>query len=166
MVAGAKALVVSGRQVVFLLRTLKRTPPFVDWLAPIEKEIDGDPLLSYFASLRDTIEKEGFPPVYATIDLHDADGPVGEAFVRMSADLHGLWTTGAVIGWDDPERVRLAVSANKAWLRHLFVEDPPESHLGRPVLTNRLDLLGRIYLDYLRERLINPAREILDAEPL
>jgi hypothetical protein len=164
MLGGVKTFVMAGRQVIFILRKLKRITPFEGWLAPIEQQIDEDPLLNYFASLRDTIEKEGLPPLFATIELRRGDERVGEAYVRVTADLHGIWTSGSVVGADDPEVRQRALTADNAQILTLHVEDPPTEHLGRALATDRIDILGDLYLHYLWYEIIEPAREKLAAE--
>jgi hypothetical protein len=164
VLSGLKAMVTSARQVVLILRLLKRIDPFQGWLAPIEAQIDSDPLLNYFAELRNTIEKEGLPGVFGTIELRRGDEPVGDVYVRMTDGLHGIWTAGVLLAPSGSDAAKLAHTHDSQWLRSVHFADPPKEHLGKPLWTDRADVLGDLYLAYLWYYLIGPARQKLAAE--
>ena len=151
--SGLKTMVTAGRSLTNVLQKLK-TPElgFDEWYAPIQVEMKTDPVLRYFHTLRNTILKEGLPkPIFATLQSLDRGRLIGIAEVGIGEDQFGIWVHGLV------ERGDALGSEHR--LRNIRLPNPPSEHFGRIVEGTSIDHLGRLYLNYLEQRIVKPAIE-------
>jgi hypothetical protein len=154
-IAAIKAIPTHGRSVTFILQKLRASvDSFDDWYEPRVRNMQTDPLMRYFVSLRNQIQKEGLPqPIYAVLyeDRGDAEVPVAD--LAVGEDSFGIWISGAT-----RERIR-DIDSSATFLRDFQLPDPPTQHLGRLVEQSSFEYLSELYLCYLRERLVTTARE-------
>jgi hypothetical protein len=147
--------------VTFVLQKLRTPEPsFDEWYAPIQAEMVEDPLLRYFSNLRTEIAKEGLPePIMGEIHFVSEGGTGGIAEVEITLDLAGLYVDGRVVTPGTKE----TVGHPSAWvIRNIRLPNPPATHLGQPLNGTGIDYLGGVLIDYLRDRVVNPAMERFD----
>jgi hypothetical protein len=153
---GLKETINQGRSVTFVLQKLRsREPGFEIWYASIQMAMRSDPLMRYFHTLRTEIQKEGLPsPIMGEIEFIREGAVVATAEVAVGEDVYGIWIAG---GLHDPSRVDEATASNQQLLRNIRLPNPPHEHLGLALTDDRIEYLARLYLDYLRERVVNLA---------
>lgn len=168
---GIKTMITAGRRATFMLQKLRsRAPTFDAWYESLQREMREDPLLRYFHTLRNYVEKQGMPqPIYARVEFMNGEGLIGGAHVGIGEDEFGLWFHGALDGAPSPitdEEARSVPAAPVRRSRDVRLPDPPASHRGVLLTETTIDALGRLYLDYLRDHVVAPAREALPLDDL
>ena len=156
VLAGMKAMVTSGRRVTFVLQKLRSIEPGFDgWYMPIQDGMKADPLMRYFNTLRSTIEKEGLPNgCRAMLDLIRDGEIVVSAEVAFGEDPRGVWISGRATTTTE---VKEFGPEYERRLRDICLPNPPAEHLGLALADPRIDVLGRLFLDYLAARVVEPA---------
>ncbi|HEV8534511.1 MAG TPA: hypothetical protein VGR87_02175 [Candidatus Limnocylindria bacterium] len=165
--AGLQNVVIFGRIVTWKLQNLRSIDEahFDDWYEPLKVEMGADALLVYFRDLRTEIEKQMQPaPQPAGLYIKQL-GPNEMAELQAHAPPH---TTSIFLG--DPQgRSGYEVTmpdgtVEKVYFRiperigHIIFDMPnrPSSHLGRSIADASMEMLCKLYLDYM-EKLIDGA---------
>jgi hypothetical protein len=160
---GLKTTILAGRRVTFALQKLKsREPTFEAWYEPRQRDMGADPLMQYFNKVRTFLEHEATlpQPIYAIVELINGEELAGRALVGLGEDEFGLWIHGALDGAPRPigdEEARAVRGASVQRLSDIRLPDPPASHLGVLLVDTTFDALGRLYIRYLRDEIVEPA---------
>jgi len=166
--AGLRNLMVFGRAVTNIFQNLRSIESnFDDWYTPLRKEIERDPLMRYFYTLRSEILKQGSLSVgtYAYIrsfqypqDLKKLGPPPPNAKSFFIGDQLGGsgWEVVVENGSVEMYYVDLPGDIGQAGL-HL--PEAPEEHLGQKLKNKDVGYLGELYLRYL-EKLIQNAKQV------
>lgn len=165
--SGLRNLVVFGRAVTNVLQNLRGTEPdFDEWYGKYREEMEPDPLMRYFYTLRTKILKEGLLETMArayigrlslTEDMSRFGPPPPNAkafFIGDSAGGSG-WEIELPDGSTEKYYVELPAKVGSV---SLHFPQPPKYHLGREISETDIEALSRMYIDYLHE-LVLAARE-------
>lgn len=71
---GLRNLIVFGRSVTFVLQNLKSSvgeEKFSAWYDPHQDQLKADPVMKYFVTLRNELEKQGKLPVSSSVHIHE-----------------------------------------------------------------------------------------------
>lgn len=136
---GLRNLIVFGRSVTFVIQNLKSAvgeTRFDEWYMPIQEELKADPVMKYFVTLRNDLEKKGRLPVAVSAhihrlsfeDLNKLPRPPGATSLFIGDSQGGS-------GWEiefadgSKERYYIELPASVAEVRQYFHELPvPDDH--------------------------------------
>jgi len=166
-VPALRSLVVFGRATTNVLQNLRTTEPdFDEWYKKYKEEMESDPLMRYFYKLRSKILKEGLlqtsTHVYIKQFNYSADmrrfgppPPNAKGFF-IGDNLGGSgWEIQLPDGSTEKYYVELPYDIGSV---SLHFPEPPKFHLGQEIKDTSIEMLSKMYLDYLR-RLVQTATE-------
>jgi hypothetical protein len=165
--SGLMNLTVFGISVTSVLQNLRSTEiDFDQWYASYRTEIETDPLMKHFWNLRSEILKEGkVSTAPATHIKHWIMGdfsrippPPNNVKVRRFFLGDQLGGNGYEIELADGSVQKYYVDVpseiGKSWLQF---PDAPKTHLGKELQDTSIQMLSRLYLDYL-QRIVKDAK--------
>lgn len=165
--SGLRNLVVFGRAVTNVLQNLRRTEhDFDEWYAKYRDEMESDPLMGYFYTLRTRILKEGLLETSTQTYIRQLSWP--EDMSRLgapppNAKAFFIGDSAGGSGWE----IELSNGSTEKYYVQLPAEigsvslhfpQAPEYHLGREIRETGIEALSRMYIDYLQE-LVKAAKE-------
>lgn len=164
---GLRNVVVFGRAVTNVLQNLRSIEPgFDEWYEHRKEEMKTDALMRYFYLLRSEILKNGLLNVSTQVHIHSLRLP--DDMARLGpppANATGFFIGDSLgeSGWN----VELPDGSTEKYYVQLPQEsvstsfhfpDPPRSHLGQELGESRIEVLSKIYIDYLQQ-LIQSAKQ-------
>jgi hypothetical protein len=171
---GIHNVAVFGRSVTFVLQNLRSaTESFDAWYEPIKEAMQADPLLRYFVELRNEILKEGGPVAHAGtfveyFNIEDlrpvmAQAPPGAGSFSIADDGRtGWWEIKLPDG--SIEKYYVPLPSTIKMRSTLHFPDPPQEHLGEPLVDTSLQNLGRLYVDYLTSLVEDAKAQFADGQ--
>ncbi|MGA2683232.1 MAG: hypothetical protein ABSF44_15705 [Candidatus Bathyarchaeia archaeon] len=162
--AGLVNVIVFGRAVTNVLQKLKTTEPnFELWYKAYVDEMETDPLMKYFYNLRSAILKAGQPLNLSSSTFINHFSSAD--FARIPLPPPNVKIKGFFMG-DNLGGNGYEIELSDGSIEHYYIdipsdigrtilsfENPPSSHLGKPLTDYSIDNLSRLYLDYLQRML-------------
>lgn len=158
-------IVTFGRMVTFhLQKLLKHVDGFTEWYSIRQSEMRNDPLLKFFSSARNELEKERLPTLNQVtyisrlelpkdLSRFGTPPPNNKGFF-VGDNLGGSgWFVAGPDGNDFKVYVELPDDIGKTWMS---VKDLPESHLGVILTESSVESICGLYVNYL-EKLVQEA---------
>jgi hypothetical protein len=164
---GLRNVVVFGRAVTNVLQNLRSIEPgFNDWYECHKAEMKTDDLMRYFYSLRSEILKKGILNVSTQFHIHSLRLPEDMArFGPPPANARGFFIGDNLggSGWEvelpDGSTEKYYVQFPREMVSTSFhFPDSPTSHFGRELRESRIEVLSKMYIDYLQQ-LIQSAKQ-------
>lgn len=166
---GLRNLVVFGRSTTFVLQNLRKTEPerdFDNWYAKYQDEMKSDPLMAFFHTLRNEIEKEGQLRVYVRGRIERFSFPADMKRFGPPPPNAGAFFIGDVTGGSGWEIKLPDGPAEKYYVQllgdigsfNVYFAHPPTEHLGLTVSDAAVEALCSKYVAYL-EKLVSAAKE-------
>ncbi|HEY7588328.1 MAG TPA: hypothetical protein VIB49_06250 [Thermoplasmata archaeon] len=157
--AGLWDMVIYGRAVTNILQNLRGVDRvrFDLWYAPHKAEMEQDELMKFFYKLRSNILKKGARGVDVRARIHYLDSSQTQrAFGPPPENATGIFIGDEIggSGWvvrlpDGTVEKHYAELDPKTGEVELYFDDPPKSHLGKPLQDKDPIRLGMRYLAYL-----------------
>jgi hypothetical protein len=165
--SGLRNVVVFGRAVTNVLQNLRSIEPgFDEWYEPYKREMEADALMKYFYNLRSEILKKGVLNVSSHTHLRNFRLPEDIAkFGPPPANAKALFIGDNLggSGWEvelpdgSTEKYYVALPPEMG-TTSLHFPDSPNLHLGEELKESRIEVLSKMYIDYL-QKLIRSAKE-------
>jgi len=159
---GLRNVVVFGRSVTNVLQTLRRTEKEYDeWYSKYREEMKKDPLMKYFYDLRSEILKEGKLPTSTSAYIKFFSPDYLSLFPKPpNAKSFFIGDRFGGSGWEvelpdgTVEKYYIQLPTNLVDVT-LHFEKSPNTHLGKNIENEPIDVLANLYVKYLRNMVLD-----------